>query len=158
VRRPTIILNNGQDAQNIALYTMGGADAVARGYNALIFEGPGQGSMLFERQVPLRPDWENVITPVVDYLRSRRDVDPTRIVLNGSSLGGGLVLRAAAFEHRLAAVVADPAIYSLWLCWQNAYQTITSCSPTGPPGTRSTPPGNTSSRTWTPARGTPSRR
>ncbi|HWC82766.1 MAG TPA: alpha/beta fold hydrolase [Pseudonocardiaceae bacterium] len=126
VRRPTIILNNGQDAQNIALYAMGGADAVARGYNALIFEGPGQGSMLFERRVPLRPDWENVITPVVDYLRSRRDVDPARIVLNGSSLGGGLVLRAAAFEHRLAAVVADPAIHSLWLCWQNGYQTITS--------------------------------
>lgn len=126
VRRPTIILNNGQDAQNIALYAMGGADAIARGYNALIFEGPGQGSMLFERQIPLRPDWEQVITPVVDYLRSRRDVDPARIVLNGSSLGGGLVLRAAAFEHRLAAVVADPAIYSLWLCWQNGYQTITS--------------------------------
>jgi len=126
VRRPTIILNNGQDAQNISLYAMGGADAIARGYNALIFEGPGQGSLLFERQVPFRSDWENVITPVVDYLRSRWDVDPRRIVLNGSSLGGGLVLRAAAFEHRLAAVVADPAIYSLWGCWQAGEQSITS--------------------------------
>jgi pimeloyl-ACP methyl ester carboxylesterase len=125
-RRPTIILNNGQDAQNISLYAMGGADAIARGYNALIFEGPGQGSLLFQRQIPFRPDWENVITPVVDYLRSRRDVDPERIVLNGSSLGGGLVLRAAAFEHRLAAVVADPAIYSLWGCWQAGEQAITS--------------------------------
>ncbi len=126
VRRPTIILNNGQDAQDISLYAMGGADAIARGYNALIFEGPGQGSLLFQRQIPFRPDWENVITPVVDYLRSRCDVDPRRIVLNGSSLGGGLVLRAAAFEHRLAAVVADPAIYSLWGCWQAGEQSITS--------------------------------
>ena len=64
VRRPTVILNNGADAQNITLYSYGGADAIERGYNALIFEGPGQGSMLFERGVPFRPDWENVITPV----------------------------------------------------------------------------------------------
>jgi dienelactone hydrolase len=126
VRRPTVILNNGEDAQNITLYALGGADAIARGYNALIFEGPGQGSMLFERQIPFRPDWENVITPVVDYLRSRPDVDPSRIVLNGSSLGGELVIRAAAFEHRLAAVVADPAILSVWLSWQTGEAPIAS--------------------------------
>ena len=107
-RRPTVVLNNGSDSQSVALYAFGGAAAIERGYNALIFEGPGQGSMLFERQVPFRPDWENVITPVVDYLRSRPDVDPARIALSGWSLGAELVIQAAAFEHRLAAVVADP--------------------------------------------------
>jgi dienelactone hydrolase len=126
VRRPTLILNNGEDAQHIALYANGGADALQRGYNALLFYGPGQGEMLFERQVPFRPDWENVITPVVDYLRSRPEVDPARIVLNGSSLGGLLVVRAAAFEHRLAAVVADPGFLSLWLTWQTKFPPIAS--------------------------------
>ncbi len=121
VRRPTVILNNGADAQNITLYSYGGADAIDRGFNALIFEGPGQGSMLFERQIPFRPDWENVITPVVDYLRSRPEVDPSRIVLIGLSLGGELVIRASAFEHRLGAVVADPGILSLWLLFQTGY-------------------------------------
>jgi hypothetical protein len=62
-RRPTVILNNGQDSQSVALYAYGGAAALDCGYNALIFEGPGQGAMLFERQVPFRPDWEDVITP-----------------------------------------------------------------------------------------------
>jgi dienelactone hydrolase len=124
VRRPTVILNNGQDAQHVALYAMGGAAALERGYNALVFYGPGQGSMLFERQVPFRHDWENVITPVVDYLRSRPDVDPARIALSGSSLGGELVIRAAAFEHRLAAVVADPGFLSLWLTWQTKFPPI----------------------------------
>jgi dienelactone hydrolase len=114
-RRPTVILNNGEDSQSVALYAFGGAAALERGYNALIFEGPGQGAMLFERQIPFRPDWENVITPVVDYLRSRPDVDPSRIALTGWSLGGQLVIRAAAFEHRLAAVVADPGFLSNWL-------------------------------------------
>jgi hypothetical protein len=120
VRRPTVILNNGQDAQHIALYAMGGAAALERGYNALLFYGPGQGSMLFERQIPFRPDWENVIIPVVDYLRSRPDVDPSRIALSGSSLGGELVARAAAFEHRLAALVADPGFLSVWLSWETS--------------------------------------
>ena len=82
--------------------------------------------MLFERQVPFRYDWENVVTPVVDYLRSRSDVDSSRIVLNGSSLGGELVIRAAAFEHRLAAVVADPGFLSLWLTWQTNFPPIAS--------------------------------
>lgn len=125
-RRPTVILNNGEDAQNIRMWAFGAAAALERGYNALIFEGPGQGSMLFERQVPFRYDWENVITPVVDYLRSRPEVDPARIVLSGSSLGGELVIRAAAFEHRLAAVVADPGFLSLWLSWQTLEPKITS--------------------------------
>jgi hypothetical protein len=124
VRRPTIILNNGEDAQNITLYSYGGADAIERGWNALIFEGPGQGSVLFERQIPFRYDWENVITPVVDYLRSRPDVDSERIALNGSSLGGELVIRAAAFEHRLAAVISDPGILSVWLSWRTGEKTI----------------------------------
>jgi Acetyl xylan esterase (AXE1) len=125
-RRPTVILNNGEDAQNVRMWAFGGAAALERGYNALIFEGPGQGSMLFERQIPFRPDWENVITPVVDYLRSRPEVDPARIMLSGSSLGGELVVRAAAFEHRLAALVADPGFLSVWLSWQTSFAAITS--------------------------------
>jgi cephalosporin-C deacetylase-like acetyl esterase len=124
VRRPTVILNNGQDAQHVALYAMGGAAALERGYNALLFYGPGQGSVLFERQIPFRYDWEKVITPVVDYLRSRPDVDPARIALSGSSLGGELVIRAAAFEHRLAAVVADPGFLSVWLPWSVKFPPI----------------------------------
>ena len=131
MRRPTVILNNGEDAQNIRMHAFGGAAAIERGYNALIFEGPGQGSMLFQRQVFFRPDWENVVTPVVDYLRSRSDVDPSRIVLLGSSLGGELVIRAAAFEHRLAAVVADPGFLSVWLSWQTLESAITSLFSSG---------------------------
>ena len=109
-RRPTIIFNNGNDAQLIGLYVYGAAEAAALGYNALLFEGPGQGSMLFLRGIGFRPDWEAVITPVVDYLISRPDVDPGRIALVGWSQGGALAARAAAFEHRLAALVLDPGV------------------------------------------------
>jgi acetyl esterase/lipase len=59
----------------------------------------------------MRPDWENVVTPVVDYLLMRPDVDPARIALYGGSFGGYLAPRAAAFEHRLAACIADAALF-----------------------------------------------
>ncbi|HEY1644679.1 MAG TPA: hypothetical protein VGG35_28705 [Streptosporangiaceae bacterium] len=117
IARPTVILNNGSDAQNIDLYAYGGAAALERGYNALIFEGPGQGSMLFEREIFFRPDWEHVVTPIVDWLTAQPDVDANRIAITGWSLCGESVIRAAAFEHRLAAVVADPGVLDAWLAY-----------------------------------------
>lgn len=118
VRRPTVILNNGSDAQNIDMFVYGGAAAIERGWNALIFEGPGQGSNLFLRNKPFIPEWERVIEPVVDFLRRRPDVDRRRISLAGQSFGGYLVARAAAFEHRLAAVVPDPGVTDAFVSWQ----------------------------------------
>ena len=56
----------------------------------------------------LRPDWEHVVPPVIDYAIDHPAVDNERIVLLGWSLGGYLAPRAAAFEHRIAALVADP--------------------------------------------------
>ncbi len=116
-RRPTVILNNGSDGQNVDLFAFGGAAALDRGWNALIFEGPGQGSLLFERKIFFRPDWERVITPVVDWLTARPDVDPRRIALTGWGMCGASVIRAAAFERRLAAVVADPGVTDAWLAF-----------------------------------------
>ena len=110
VRRPTVIFTGGADTQHIGLYVYGAAEAVALGYNALLVEGPGQGSLLYLRGMGLRPDWETVITPAVDYLQGRRDVDPRRIALVGCGLGGVLAARAAAREPRLAALVLDPGV------------------------------------------------
>jgi dienelactone hydrolase len=108
--RPTVILNNGSDAQNVDLYAFGGAAALERGYNALIFEGPGQGSLLFEHNIPFTPEWERVVRPVMDLLARRSDVDRHRIAIVGWSFCGASVARAAAFDRRLAAVVLDPGV------------------------------------------------
>lgn len=112
-RRKTVILNNGSDAQFVDLYAYGFAEALARGYNVIAFEGPGQGSLLFEKEICFTPDWGSVIAPIVDHLLSRPEVDPERIALTGWSMGGNLVIRAAASEHRLAAVVSDPGAMNL---------------------------------------------
>jgi len=75
-----------------------------RGWNAFVFDGPGQQSMLFERGIPFRYDWEAVLTPVIDELITRPDVDPDGLLGYGISQGGYWLPRALAFEQ---AVVAD---------------------------------------------------
>ena len=115
--RPTVILNNGSDGPVSAMWVMGGAAALARGYNALAFDGPGQGAALFLQHLYFRPDWEQVVTPVVDYLLTRADVDPKRIAITGVSQGGYWVPRAVAFEHRIAAAVADPGVVDVSTSW-----------------------------------------
>jgi hypothetical protein len=58
-----------------------------------------------------------VITPVVDFLLRRSDVDPKRIAMYGVSQAGFWVPRALAFEHRIAAAVADPGVVDVSASW-----------------------------------------
>ncbi len=109
--RPTIIYNSGYDSTREESYFVIAAAALRRGYNVLAFDGPGQGAALREQKLVMRPDWEAVITPVVDYALTRGEIAADKIVLFGYSLGGFLVARAAAFEHRVAALILDDGIY-----------------------------------------------
>jgi alpha-beta hydrolase superfamily lysophospholipase len=112
--RATVILTGGYDGTVEELYFANGAAALARGYNVLAFDGPGQGRVLTEQRRVIRADWENVVTPVVDYALGRADVDGERIALIGLSFGAHLAPRAASGEHRLAACVADCGAYDLY--------------------------------------------
>ena len=100
-----------------AAWSMGIAPALERGYDCLAFYGPGQGTVLLEQRRYFRPDWEAVITPVVDFALARPDVDPQRVALMGVSQGGYWVPRAAAFESRLAAAIADPGVFDVSTSW-----------------------------------------
>ena len=111
--RKTLIVNGGYDSTAEEAFLFSGAAALARGYNALLFDGPGQGAAIFEDGLVFRPDWEKVIGPVVDYLFTRPEVDRRRVALMGVSFGGYLAPRAASAESRIAACIADPGEFSL---------------------------------------------
>ncbi len=113
-RRPTLIINGGYDSTAEECFFFSGAAAVARGYTAIVFDGPGQGAALIEDKMVFRPDWEAVIARVVDFALTRPEVDRTKIALMGVSFGGYLAPRAATAEKRLAALIADPGEYSLF--------------------------------------------
>jgi pimeloyl-ACP methyl ester carboxylesterase len=106
--RPTIVHTNGYDSTIQEMYFAHAPAAIRRGYNVLLFDGPGQGRNLIKDGIPIRPDWENVVRPVIDYALTRPEIDPKKIALGGWSFGGYLAPRAAAFEHRIAALIADP--------------------------------------------------
>ncbi len=109
--RKTLVLNNGFDGSAEEMHWMGARAAVERGYNVLVFDGPGQFGTVHRQGLHFRHDWEKVVTPVVEYLLTRKDVDPSKLALHGVSLGGYLAPRAAAFEHRFAACICDDGVY-----------------------------------------------
>jgi hypothetical protein len=115
--RPTLIMTNGSDGSLPSMLSYGASEALARGWNAFVFDGPGQQSLLFEHGVPFRHDWEAVLTPVIDVLSARDDVDAAALTGYGISQGGYWQIRALAFEHRLVAAVADPGVVDVSTSW-----------------------------------------
>jgi hypothetical protein len=115
--RPTFVMTNGSDGSLPGMLGYGGAEALSRGWNVFLYDGPGQQSMLFERGVPFRYDWEAVLTPVIDALVGRPDVDASALTGYGVSQGGYWIIRAAAFEHRLVAAAADPGVLDVSTSW-----------------------------------------
>ena len=116
--RPLLVMTNGADGSITALWLRGVAGALARGYNCLAYDGPGQGAALFRDGLHFRHDWEAVVGPVLDWAVRRPEVDPDRIALLGLGQGGFWVLRAAAFEPRVTAVVADPGVWDVGVPWK----------------------------------------
>jgi Alpha/beta hydrolase family len=106
-RLPTILHIGGYDGTAEELYSAVGP-ALERGYAFAAVDGPGQGEMLYDQRVPMRPDWEAVVPGMVDTLAKHPQVDPRRIVLVGRSFGGVIAPRGASGEHRLAAMIVDP--------------------------------------------------
>jgi pimeloyl-ACP methyl ester carboxylesterase len=70
------------------------------GYEVIAFEGPGQGGALNDAGLHMTPAWHQPVKTVLDHF----ELD--HVTLAGLSMGGCLVMRAAAFEPRVERVVA----------------------------------------------------
>jgi dienelactone hydrolase len=112
--RPTLILGNGYDGAQEEMLHVSGFAALERGYSVIVYEGPGQPTVRRGQNAGFIHDWEKAVTPIVDYLFQQPEVDTARIGLLGYSLGGYLSVRAAAFEHRLAAVIAVDGLWDIY--------------------------------------------
>jgi pimeloyl-ACP methyl ester carboxylesterase len=110
-KRPLLIVHSGFDGSAEELHGEGACAGIERGYNILAFDGPGQYGPVHRERLPFRPDWEQVVTPVVDFAVKLPGIDTAKIALMGVSFGGYLAPRAAAFEKRIAAVIANDGIY-----------------------------------------------
>src|ERR1700753_3422072 len=111
-RRPLFIIHSGFDGSAEELHAEGVRAGIERGYNVLTFDGPGQYGPIHRERLPFRPDWEKVLTPVVDFALKHPEVDANKIALMGISMGGVLAPRAAAFEKRISSLVANDGLYA----------------------------------------------
>ena len=112
--RPLLIVLSGYDSTLYESFYAQAVPALSRGYHCLVFDGPGQGAVLIEQGLPIRPDWETVVRPVVDAaLEFDRRRSGSRRTHRLEPRPGYLALRAASGEPRLAACIADPALHSI---------------------------------------------
>lgn len=107
----TLIVLGGFDSSGEELYFQCGVEALKRGFDVVLFDGPGQtGMMRYTPKVPFRPDYEGVIQKVVDHVLSWDTVDASRLALLGISFGGYLAPRGVAYEPRIRALIADSPV------------------------------------------------
>lgn len=109
VRRPVVFAFTGYDSFAEEFYQLAAVeDAIARGYNVAIVDGPGQGHTLLRHRLFMRPDYETVLPPCLDWLTAQGFVAPDRIAVLGRSFGGYLVPRGLLGETRPCAMIVDP--------------------------------------------------
>lgn len=110
---PLLIIMTGFDGTAEELYFEMGFSALKRGYNVLLFEGPGQGEMIMKQNIPYRPDWEVVMKSVLDFAVALPNINQDQIALIGYSMGGYFAPRGCAFESRIKACIADGGVWDL---------------------------------------------
>jgi pimeloyl-ACP methyl ester carboxylesterase len=99
-KKGTIVMHGGFDSFIEEFYSLMRYFA-DHGYEVIAFEGPGQGAARREYGLTFDTEWEKPVKAVLDYF------DPIDITLLGLSMGGWLCLRAAAYEPRIARVIAS---------------------------------------------------
>jgi pimeloyl-ACP methyl ester carboxylesterase len=96
----TLVAHGGFDSFMEEFYSMG-LWFSDRGFEVILFEGPGQGGALKKSGFALTHEWERPAKAVLNHFNAH-DVSWL-----GISLGGWLCFRAAAFEPRITRVIAS---------------------------------------------------
>lgn len=104
--KPTFFALNGGDEWSTENYFWLGPALIASGYNFMVYDQPGTGLSLYEKGKARRPDSEYFHSRAIDYLLTRPEVDPSKIIVHGESMAASDSLRFASFDNRIAAVIS----------------------------------------------------
>jgi len=112
--RGTLVAVGGFDSSSEEMYFQLGAAGAARGWQVVLFDGPGQtGCMRANPAMTYRPDYEAPVAAVLDAVAARPGPPPGFVALAGTSIGAYLAARAAAHDDRLDALVVDSPLVDL---------------------------------------------
>ena len=105
--RPTLLVVGGVETWAEDCYFMIGPSGAERGYNIITADLAGQG-MNPDKGLHFGARMETTARALVDYALSRSEVDPRRLALFGFSWGGHIAFKAARFDSRVQAMIANP--------------------------------------------------
>ena len=105
--RPTLIVVGGIETWAEDCYFMIGPSGSARGYNVITADLAGQG-MNPDKGLHFGARMEITAKALVDYALSRPEVDTGRLAIFGFSWGGHIAFKAARFDPRIQAMIANP--------------------------------------------------
>lgn len=109
-KQPVLLVISGMDSTKEEQHTYEQL-FLERGIATLSFDGPGQGEA--EYDWPVRHTFEEPVGAVIDWVEKRIDLDGSRVGISGASMGGYYAPRAAAFEKRVKAAIANSGAYSV---------------------------------------------
>jgi 2,6-dihydroxypseudooxynicotine hydrolase len=104
-RAPGLLLIHGADSSKEELHIFV-EEAIERGLNVLMIDGPGQGDARLERDVYMDADSEQVYSAALDLLDQSPLIDSERIGVWGVSFGGHWSIKLAATDSRVKACVS----------------------------------------------------
>ena len=130
---PSVVRFPGFDTQKELQFFRGVTDLTRRGISVLIVDGPGSGEALRFRNLLLRHDYEIAGSAAIDYLQTRKDVDPARIGVVALSLGGYFAPRCAAYDARFKACVIWGALWDYHETWRRRVERLRTASLSVPP-------------------------
>ncbi|RYP92160.1 hypothetical protein DL770_001741 [Monosporascus sp. CRB-9-2] len=119
-KTPVIVQTSGFDLIQEEMHYFTAAGARARGYATLTFDWPGQDIVLLRDKLHMRPDWEVVVSAVLDQPlrwadeRPEWNPDTSRVTIAGCSMGGYFALRGAT-DPRVKACVSSDGFYDFGL-------------------------------------------
>ena len=108
-KRPLIMACNGYDGTIEELYAWLAQSANERGYHVLLYEGPGQGSVIREQQLTFTPEWHKPTSAVLDHFYANFTA-PQNAVLIATSFAAIIGMDAAAKDKRIKGYVA----FNVW--------------------------------------------
>ena len=104
---PCVILLSGMDMFKENWHRFMAGNVLPRGWSGFTLDGPGQGESLTHGVTMTLDNYDRAISAAIDWLSNRPEVDPTRIVVMGSSMGSWWGTHALPAETRIKALAAN---------------------------------------------------
>jgi alpha-beta hydrolase superfamily lysophospholipase len=108
----SVVIIGGIEGYAMDFDSMGEAFA-ARGVDALLLDGPGQGETRFTHQHYLSANWRSAYDEAIAFLEGRAPGRPIGFV--GNSMGGSIAMAVAVEDPRIRACCNNGGIVAPWM-------------------------------------------